>query len=577
MNKIMQNKSLITFFFSISLLLMNSCSSGIGKTPPGENQPVVPLRAWQLHELNDLEDMDYIRRVMEKAPEYDINTLVFSHGMIGAIHDLYEGGDEGVSPFEGMEHGRKLNELAREAESKGLKTWIWIHELEDVPERFVKNGVVQLDDPGIYEFLKERYRKAFEDFPAFDGVMLTFHETRYKLFDDTEAVSEMSPPERFAKLTNTIHEVCKEYNKDLVVRTFVYTMEELEWAREGFSQTDPEVMIQSKTVPQDWEAFFPHNPVIGSFPDRRHIIEFDCSNEYTGKNFIPYTSPEYFAFRWLYDIRQPGVAGFNLRLDHKGYDALFTPNSINIYSIYRLTNDTTLTTDQIWKEWTTEQYGMEAAPHIEAALKPSFEIVNKAFFPLGFWFSKHSGLPEYNYAGGHITGHTSVTDWWPEEEPDYKKAPWWPEDVSKAAWAERENLLMKPTPADMERLIAEKDTALILAGESLFHLQKAQPYITRVQYDELYEMLARLQLVSTIRRMHAEAYFGLRTLEAGHEVPGLKERISRSVKGLYMLAELTRFNTPWVVDTTAYHQPPAVPWKTREVAWELENRLEELK
>lgn len=570
-------KWIMASILPLLIIAILSCTSSQDQSKKSQEEQLVPIRAWQLHKLNDREDLDYIQNVFQLAPRYNINTIVFSHGMLGAIHDLYEGGVDGNSPFKGDEHGKKLNKLAQDAEKKGIKTWIWIHELEDIPDRFIKNNIVQLDDPKLYDFLKERYRKTFEDFPAFDGIMLTFHETKYKLFDDSEAVSEMSPSRRFAKITNTIYEVCEEFEKDMVVRTFVYTPEELEWARKGFSMTDPEVMIQSKTVPQDWQAFFPHNPVIGAFPDRRQIVEFDCSNEYTGKNFIPYTSPEYFAFRWKYDLKQPGVTGYNIRLDHEGYDALFTPNAINIYTISRLTQDSTLTSEQIWQDWTVETYGEKAAPHIKEALKHSFEIVNKAFFPLGFWFTKHSGLPEFEYPRMRLTGHTSNTVWWPETEPKYEKAPWWPDDVSKEAWASRQNTLMHPTPEDFERLLAEKDTAMILAEKAHYHLEKARTHISESQYEQLFEMIERMQLVTHIRKMHAEAYFGCKVLEGEHEVPSLQDRVNRAIDGLFMLQKITEINTPEVDDTTAYHQPPAVPWKTRAVARELRTKLNQLK
>lgn len=574
MNTLSRLKLMIQFIFGIILFFTILCSCEKKNNSFQEDgEHLVPIRAWQIHdEINDEQDLAYARKVIDAAPSFGINTIVFAQ--VKAVNHLYKGVDN--SQFDGMEYGRTLHDLAVKAASNGIKTWLWIHELEDIPKQYIKDGATQLDDPKIYEFLMNRYRKVFTDFPSFNGVMLTFHETRYKLFDDSEAVSDMSPPERFAKITNTINQVCKEFGKDLIVRTFVYTMEELEWAREGFSMTDTAVIIQSKTVPQDWEPFFPHNPAIGAFPNHRQIVEFDCSNEYTGKNFIPYTSPEYFAYRWRYDLKQPGVKGFNIRLNHHGYDALFTPNAINIYTIYRLTMDSTVSTDQIWQEWTTKQYGSDAALHIEAALKPTFDIVNKAFFPLGFWFSKHSGLPEYNYAGNHITGHTSATHWWPEIEPGYNKARWWPDDVSKAAWAKRQNSLMKPNPDDFERLLGEKDTAVILANECMFHLKQAQPYLTQTQYDELYELLYRLQLVTVVRRMHAEAYFGLREMEAGHDVPGLKERINRSIKGLFMMEKVTNLNKPEVEDTTEYHQPPGVPWKIRSVAKELNVRLNQI-
>ena len=116
----------------------------------------------------------------------------------------------------------------------------------------------------------------------------------------------------------------------------------------------------------------------------------------------------------------------------------------------------------------------------------------------------------------------------------------------------------------------------MLADKCLYYLKEAQPYITPELYDELYEMLARLQLVTIIRRMHAEAYFGLRMLEGEYSLPGLKERIGRAINGLYMLEDLTRLNKRKVKDTIDAQQLPAEPWKIRKIAGELAKKLNQL-
>jgi hypothetical protein len=147
---------------------------------------------------------------------------------------------------------------------------------------------------------------------------------------------------------------------------------------------------------------YPDGALIGAFPGRRQIIEFDGSSEFTGKNRIPYTQPEYFERRWRYDLSRPGVMGYNLRIDHGGYDSLHTPNEINIFAMSRFTADPKATAADIWKQWTETHYGKAAAPEIEQALKPAYDIVNLSFYVLQFWITDHSKLPTLKYSESHL-------------------------------------------------------------------------------------------------------------------------------------------------------------------------------
>ena len=516
----------ILWFFGLTL----STARGAG--------PLVPVRAWQFHKL----DVQYVSKALKQAQDYNINTVVYSHGMIGEVSQLYDG------------TGRRdtLRKLAREAHDLDLKVWIWVHELErDVPERFLSSGAVQLDRGGFWDRLTAKYKKLFNDYPEFDGILLTFHETKYKIFGGT-VQSKLSMPGRFAKMINTINDVCVKYDKDFVVRSFLYEPQELQWFSEGLQKVHPRVMLQSKCVPHDWQPFYPHNPMIGKFPGRKLIVEFDCSSEFTGKNRIPYTSPEYFEHRWRYDLSQPGVIGYNARLDHGGYDALYTPNEINIYTLYRLTENPKITTQNIWRDWTELRYGKKAAKFVESALRPSFDVVNKSFFSLEFWITNHSKLPSFGYANGHISSRTIAK--WKPEEPRYHRL---------------EEQLMHPDPILLERILAEKDEAIALADKMLFYLRQAKPFLTDQQYDDLYWRLELLSRMTTIWKLHAEAFFGYKVLAEGHKVPGLHQRVSRAIEGLQHQAKVSE-----MVGIT--EKPPAAASEIKKVADELKSMVESL-
>ncbi|MEM9680238.1 MAG: hypothetical protein AAF901_07925, partial [Bacteroidota bacterium] len=234
------------------------------------NAQTTTFRAWQFHAL----DTAYMKKVLKKAPEYNINTVVQSHGAISNTMDLY---DEEFEPKTISDRGKQLKAISQFAQKQDIETFIWIHELADIPPKFQIDGKVNLDDKGLWKYLSRRYELAFQDFPEFAGVQITFHETTYKIFDNEEVVSKMSMPDRFAKLIKTIYDACEQYDKKLIVRTFLYQSDEYEWVKEGLLKSDDNIMVQTKCVPNDWQPFFPHNQMIGAFPNKKQIIEYDAS------------------------------------------------------------------------------------------------------------------------------------------------------------------------------------------------------------------------------------------------------------------------------------------------------------
>ena len=505
-----------------------------GRSVTGE--PLVPWRAWQFHTL----DSSYVRASLKLAPNYDVNTIVFSHEMIGYASQLFDGSDR----------GRQLSELALAAHAQKLKVWIWVRELEDVPPRFLANGAVQMDRPGFWDWLAGRYSELFATYPDFDGLVLTFEESRYRIFDEQKAQSSLSMPDRFAKIIDVIDEVCRRHRKEFVVRSFLYEPQEMRWFREGYSKTGEHVIVQTKCEPHDWDPFYPNDPLIGAFPGRKQIVEFDGSSEYTGKNRIPYTQPEYFERRWRYDLAQPGVVGYNVRIDHGGYDALHTPNEINIYAMYRFTEAANITAADVWKDWTIERYGEAAAPEIEQALRSSFEIVNQSFFALKFWITDHSRLPQFSYAEEHLHSR-SLVKWYPEQ-PQYKNL---------------EERLTRPDPELLEQILAEKDTAIACAHRALQHLENAKPYITAKQYDDLYWRLSLEERSAMIWKLHAEALFGYKILASGHRVPGLAERVQRALAALRQEAAVS------LEDPQIGNDPPASCREIQEFVDDLGTRM----
>jgi len=88
-------------------------------------------------------------------------------------------------------------------------------------------------------------------------------------------------------------------------------------------------------------------------------------------------------------------------------------------------------------------------------------------------------------------------------------AKWYP-DVAR--YAQLEQRLLKPDAELLEEILQEKDQAIVLAHESLLHLELARGDLSSEQYGDLYWRLALLERTAVIWRLHAEAFFGYKVL-----------------------------------------------------------------
>ena len=390
-------------------------------------ESLLPIRAWQFHDYNPR----YIERTLELAPEYNVNTVVFSHAIMWYAEEIFY---DHYKP-------RYINLWSEKAHRLGLKAWVWTHELNAVPlefltgpqgkprarkysawigklhEDFEADARVNIDKPEFWNWVKAKYEKLFTIIPEVDGLILSMHETPYRIFADDAVVSKLSKPERITKLITVINEVCREYNKRLVVRTFVIEAEELEWIHAGINDSPADVIVMTKVVPHDWYPYLPNHPLLGQFPDHRQILEMGTNAENGGMNLIPYPQADYIKMRLDYALSK-GVEGYVARLEIQNNHVLGTPNEISLHAMHRFTEDINFDTDILWKEWATLKYGVDAAPYMISALRPAFEGVNKMFFFQGMWLTDHSRIPPYEYALGHISSR-SPAKWSGEKQAHY--------------------------------------------------------------------------------------------------------------------------------------------------------------
>ena len=513
------------FKFILSIIL---CTTGTIHLSYAQEQ--FKIRAWQFHDYN----VDYIEKTLKIAPQYGINTVVFSHNIMWYTEEMF------------YDHYKPsyINLWSEKARRIGMKAWIWTHELNDIPEQFLTAppkdpqakrfsawlgkvhpdfdagpSKAKIDNPDFWEWIAAKYRKLFTILPEVDGMILSLHETPYRIFDDSTVVSKMSQSERVAKLVEAINTVCREYHKTLVVRTFVLEPDELDWVYEGLEKSPRDVIVMTKDVPHDWYPFLPHDPLLGRFKNHTQILEVGTNAENGGMNYIPYQQADYIKYRVDYS-RSKGVQGYVARLDTKNRHVLGTPNEVSLYAMKRFTEDPALGTDSFWKEWAVLNYGEKAAPFMIRALRPSFDGVNKMFFFLGMWLTDHSRIPPYDYAVGHISSR-SPAKW--EKNSKYKPL---------------EDELNRPTEETLEKVLAEKDDAIRIQAGCKAELEKAKEHLSPDVYSDLSRRFDIWRHDAETWRAFAEAFFAYRVFEETKDKTMLY-RSERAVDNLEKWAKVT--------------------------------------
>jgi len=338
------------------------------------------MLGWQFHDY----DVEYVRDAIIQAEEMGVNAIVLSHGLVYYTDQILE--DE--------QRAKDLAFLIDTAHAHGMKAFIWVHELNAVPENLLKDGKVDFDNPGLFQWLREKYSRLLKILPQIDGIILTLRETPYKVFKSDVIESTLPPWDRIAKLCNTINSVLRDAGKTLIVRTFLYEPWELEWMMLAFPIMDKDIVIMSKCVPHDWQPFYPPNPVLGRTSPHPQIMELDLACEAGGVDVIPYCQVDEVK-RWVDYARERGLYGIIARVDFGSRHALGGLNEINLYALSQFFHNPKNHPDQVWRSWCKQKYGERAAPYVERALRRSTDIVKKTTYVLTFWVSKHHNLPSY--------------------------------------------------------------------------------------------------------------------------------------------------------------------------------------
>ncbi|MDH7602987.1 MAG: hypothetical protein QHI38_12645 [Armatimonadota bacterium] len=432
------------------------------------------IRCWQLQDY----DMNHIKQLIDLASLYNINRIQLSHNI---VMDAEE-------PLSKPQLAADINAICKWAHAKGIKVDMWTHELNGIPNELLKDGRVDIDNPELWNFVREKYARLFRLCPNLDGLVLTMHETAQSVYDDARVSSSVPPHIRVAQLIDSLASVCASLGKDIFVRTFSYEPAQLQWIIEGIKACKSDVTVMSKCVPHDWQPYYPHNPAIGNVGGKKQVIEFDLGNEFTGLSRIPYINIDYVAERLHYGLSK-GIVGAVFRVERLAWRSLGTPNWGVVDVCTRLLSNPSADSQALYKQWLARRYGKGAVEPLHSAFMRTPEIVNKTYFILGFWFTSHSQIPSYSYAKSSLRNRTTAK--W---DPTYKPI---------------EQELLNPNRQTIEKIIKEKDIALNLAEASLSDVVHARPYLKSEDFESLFDAFERLRAAVVVWRAVTEVVFSI--------------------------------------------------------------------
>ncbi len=474
-------------------------------------QPNVPnsgspfsLIGWQFHEYN----IPKLEEAVRKAPQYGVNFFIFSHEFFWSTEGFLAS-DDSIDPKHPPAY---LNDIKLGDETKFIRGWqkdlrhigdlaaaqhipyyLWVHEFNDMPKRFLKDGKLNMDDPGLFPFLDERYEKLLKTVPGAAGIVLTLHESDFRIFRNTQVMSRDDVPERIYRVSKFFYELLKRHNKQLIVRNFFYEPLEMEYFKQALDRLPDDVITMCKDTTHEFHPFYPWDPQHGNVGKKRQIMEVDLGIEKAWSTKGAYCQADYLrrAVQRARDTRLDGAVGrARLYWDHPFDDV----HEVNLYAFARFLQNPDATIDTVLLAWAAKKYPAEAVPLIASAVARSEYINHHGRWHLENWLTKALGAEwgDYPYYFGHVL-----------ERSRYK----WSHD---SADKELEQKLYHPDPATYDCLVAEKDEVVRQVHLAQDELKRAGAYCTPEQMAPLVEDFRFLEDAALLQREWIRAYFSMR-------------------------------------------------------------------
>ncbi len=366
----------------------------------------------------------------------------------------------------------------------GREVALWSHELwapktilDLYPELRTPRGDLNLAHPLLTEFVRDRYQALFDAIPEVDAITLTLTEVPFSVMHRFDSV--WTPRQCVHWLIRTIHDVCRERRRRLIVRPFSAIRADYVAVREALLDLPDDIEIMLKCDPFDWHAFLPLNPALATYPAERLTVEVDLAGEYFGRGALPVIFPDYLADR-LRATRELGVQRLVGRLDRRGRSALDREGRLNVELFTALAADPELDVDAFLAERAAARFRTANPAGLVACLKDGFEMV-KGLFYVDRNLLFHDLIGDLQLAQRNMLFETI--------RPNQSLA------HCENEWA----ILAERTTPSAEAIAAEKQHALALAEDVRDRLRELAPNEPMLhEHGENAVLFARLYLAITL-------------------------------------------------------------------------------
>ena len=456
--------------------------------PPGFMVGQLPWRSWTLLNTNGSwadskftpdwnATVSYVTGpVLQAAQSHGINHLQLSQQLVwnaeDALNDVTRRG--------------ALESIAVAAAGKGINTTIWVHEFSECPPGHLHAGKCVLDD-AVWPWVTEKYRKLWVALPSVSGVVLTISETAFDVTceEGCKVASNDTVPVRLNKLIQAV--VAGSPGRTVIMRAFVHTPTNLRQMTEALAELDTapaaasggRLIVMAKAPPCDWNPYFPFNPLwslaAANITTRFDLImELDLGLEMLGQNAFAAPSVEH-TLAQVNRAREMSAIGVSARIERGCLPAEVggscRPGQPNAYTLNSdRFNDVSLTAlsvglrgvsnistteaqmATVWGTWSDHRFSRhDAVPFVRRALEPLFEVVARAYFPLGQFVMQHSNIPLFKYIVACLDPHGYVATYLWTPSPSLQTA---------------SRRLLAPQVADLAALRAEQQAGMATVGRS---------------------------------------------------------------------------------------------------------------
>ncbi len=431
---------------------------------------------------------DYLLYTVDYAKEHNIDHIQF----IGPIHNPVKGNIDGMTMYRKysqfndtkdityLENTKDyINEACKIANKSGIKTYVWHHELE-VPPNFIdtypeiKNatGDVEITHPIIKDFLENKIKDFFTDYPLIDGIILTLHETRIPLLKLKN--QKLSKIERVKYVTKILYDTCKSLGKELICRTFASLEEDYEMMLSAFEEISPNLLVMDKWTQFDWSLTLPHNQFFKKIKNNPLFVETDIFGEFFGKGRLPLMLKEHIKEKFDYCM-QFAPKGFVSRVDRGMNHPFGEVNEVNINIMNAYMSGQNV--DEAIFDFFKEKYP-NAAKEVMELMEPTEEILRSIIYLKGFYFSELSAFPSLNHCKNHFYFEMMRDNYCIASDEWFIPAKW--------------------DRGSIEGVIGEKQNAADSAAKLFADLETMKDKINKEDFDNLYLKFANLKYTAAI-------------------------------------------------------------------------------